>query len=225
MAFQKTNQGYDVTATQKATPQGANGLLESGISAASVDLWVYEVSTGFAMSGTTGQSARTRTFFPHNFVQPVFTVMCQAPNQEIYANTIEFIRKTQITFDFSLKLTVFNARHHRDLPRYAANSIKGRHFQNQAIGYIKSAPRSHQRHTYAPEFQFSFIVSRYLQPANWADKALYHTRPLKSWKDVIENSNAAPYAQDPDAKVGDSVAPYSDIVHVAPGPGGGLRPF
>lgn len=184
MAFQPTRRGYDVRATVlQGTPPRANGHLHFAGGAdgpRGVLLWVYEVQTGFAQAGSTGQSFRTRSFFPRSFIQPTLTVMCQCPNQEIYGDTIEFIRHTQVSFESSTKLEIGN------VSTYAGTKLKGAHEGNSAEGYIKSVRRAHSRHEYSPELQFEFIVERFLTPARWRDQGNQVLQILPTWKEVIE---------------------------------------
>lgn len=213
MAFQRTDQGYDVTATQKNLPPRPNGLLSKGQQ--KVYLWVYEVQTGFSMSGTRGQSFRTRSFFPRNFVQPSFTVMCQSPNQENYANVIEFMRDAQTDIDSNINLAIVS----RSL--YTGYNLKGAHEDNEMEGYIKTIPRTHNRFDYAPNFRFEFVVERFLAPATWADKPVGN-KVLPSWKDVIqEKSQKGLIYQPPDPET-DAATLSSPLL--TPGPDGEIRP-
>lgn len=213
MAFQPTNKGYDVRATKgnRPNPVRPNGLLSKG--GTNVYLWVYEVQTGFSMSGTRGQSVRTRSFFPRNFVQPTFTVLCQSPNQENYANVMEFMRDAQTDIDSNVKLAIVS----RSL--YTGYKLKGAHEDNDMEGYIKNAPRVHNRFEYAPNFRFDFVVERFLAPATWADKVASQ-RVLPSWKDVIESKKGAIYS--PPDPVTDTATLSSPLL--TPGPNGEIRP-
>lgn len=216
--FQSTERGYDIQAVSKRTPPGSNAILES-LSLppdAAVRLWVSEIQIGFAMSGSTGQSFRTRSFFPRNFTQPTFTVFCQCPNQKIYGDTLEFIRTTQITFDQSLNFILLNAGSKFN------RTIKGSHSGNSAQGYIKSVKRSHERFTYSPDLQFDFVVERFLSPPDWMDKGNQTPSTLKSWSEIImQHKNLL--AKDPDQN---SVSPDAIDPVLAPGPAGttGSRP-
>ena len=153
-------------------------------------LWVYEVQTGFSLSGTTGQSYQTRSFFPRNRVQQSITVLCQCPNQQNYADTVEWIRATQKSHSTSVKLAITT----KVMP------VKGQSLPLLVEGYIKSVPRSHRRFEYAPELRFDFLVERVDLPAAWADqlsaKELKGPRVLPTWKDVIEKQGK--FRRDPD---------------------------
>jgi hypothetical protein len=189
MAFKRTDQGYDVNAARRPTPPRPNGLLR--FNGKDCFLWVFEVQTGFSMAGTRAQSYRTRSFFPHNVVQPAFTVMCQCANQQIYGDTIEFIRNAQTSLTSSMTLAIVS----RSL--YDGHKLKGAHEDNMAEGYIKHVPRAHNRHEYAPNLQFDFIVERYLSPSTWRDAKNQTPEILPSWKDIIEKKKRG-FIPDPD---------------------------
>lgn len=218
MAFQPTRQGYDVVATaRQGTPPRANGRLHFAGGAdgpREALLWVYEIQTGFAQAGSMGQSFRTRSYFPRSFVQPSFTVMCQCPNQEIYGDTIEFIRHTQVSFESSTKLEIGN------VTTYKGTKLKGAHSGNAAEGYIKTVRRAHTRHEYSPELTFEFIVERYLSPSEWRDQGNQTLQILPTWKEVIEQHMHS-FVQSPDP-VQDQAKPDNPII--TDGPNGQNRP-
>ena len=209
MAFQPTNLGYDTNATKKSTPVGANGLLTFP-KLESKSLWIYEVNSTFGMAGSKAQSYRTRSFFPRNFIQPSFMVSCQFPNQETYADVVEFIRNTQTLLDSSLRLYITPRR----------MGVKGLSEPFEAEGYIKSVSRSHERFVYAPELQFEFIIENQVFPVAWRDTKVQSPRKLRSWKEIIEQKKPG-FLRDPDPKPEER--PYTPPPH-APGPNGESRP-
>jgi hypothetical protein len=180
MPFQPTNQGYDTFALKQPSPPGVNGYLVGLDNQREVSLWVTEVSTAFAMSGSTGQSYRTRSFFPHNMEQTKFTITSQFPNQETYANAIEFIRKYQVKFTSSMRLQVIS----RGIDHNG--NLKGSHNDLDVEGYVGSVKRIHERFVYAPTLQFEFISERILLPKAWADGKI-KIKLLKTWKEIIED--------------------------------------
>lgn len=217
-----TKKGYDVEVTklQGEPTSKANGFLfidkssgglpkgkKSFLNPASAPskgtkggrrLWVYEIQTGFSLSGTTGQSINARTFFPRNRVQQSITVLCQCPNQQNYAETVEWIRSTHKLRSTSVRLSITTY----NMP------VKGQSEPLLAEGYIKSVPRSHSRFEYAPELRFDFLVERILLPAAWKDELtkaeLGGPRELPTWKDVIEKQGV--FRRDPDG-LDDDVLP------------------
>src|SRR4051812_44921812 len=90
-----TNKGRDYTITSKRPdPPKQNGwLMYNG---QEFGLWVFDVTTGFSMAGTTAQSARTRTFFAHNFQQPSISISVQFPSQKHSGDFAEFVRTTHL---------------------------------------------------------------------------------------------------------------------------------
>lgn len=216
--FQNTSRGYDVVATQlQGTPPRPNAYLRfigGSDGPSSVNLWCYELTTGFQQAGSTGQSYRTRSFFPRSFVQPAFTIFCQAPNQKIYGDTVEFIRMTQRSMESS---TIFDLV---SRSRYTGHNLKGAHEGNSAEGYVKSIQRVHNRYEYAPTFQFDFIVERYLAPARWRDQRNQAVQVLPTWKEVIESQKAG-FATTPDPEIDQATL---DSPLFSPGPNGQNRP-
>ena len=172
-----TNQGYDVWGgVIQGTPPRWNGLLYyKSDSSAYQPLWVYEVKTGFSLSGTTAQSRSVRSFFPHNRVQQSVIVSCQCPNQLVYGQTVEWIRESQKKLSTSVQLTIFS----KNMP------VKGLGSPIHAEGYIKNVSRRHVRFEYAPELEFEFLVERVFSESS-SDRGV-KMRILNSWKDIIES--------------------------------------
>ena len=225
----RTNQGYDLaTRPRRGTPR-ANGWLTHGDS--EVELWVFDVTVGFALEGETAQSARTRTYFAHNASQPSIMVSSQFPSQKEYADVAEFVRSTHLDMGSKylpkLEITAGapnGSRGHRN------NKYGGVHKPLSAWGYVRNIKRSHQRHQYAPTMVFEFVVQRWEQgwdagdKVGWGDGAA-EIRRLKSWHDIVEgilrNTGGAAYEADPDA---DAYTPVPDRPPTAPGPNGQERP-
>lgn len=233
MTFQPTDKGYDVNATRKNLPPHHNGRLYLGNfdSGDGVNLYVYEVQTGFSLGGSTAQSASTRSFFARNFVQPAFNVLCQSPNQSHYGQVVEFIRashKLAIT-GVESNLEIYNAN------RLGASSgtnqygrIKGDHQPIKATGYVSQIPRTHERFMYAPDYTFSFVVAKMISPSAWSDQ-LITPEQMMTWHDIITKIMKNEYITDPDStkkKTVPNIARPLDRPPVAPGPAGttGNRP-
>jgi hypothetical protein len=189
---QNIKSGYDINATKRKSPGGRNVFLTLGSD--NIGLWVYEIQTAFALGGSTAQSYRTRTFFARNFVQPKLTIMTQAPNQEEYGRVVEFIHKSQheALNNKTTKLQVVKG----GIPNVAP-AMKGVRRSIQALGYITTIKRRHERFLPAPEYSFEFVVSRTLVPQNWADDPVA-IRQLKSWQEVFEGLDTEGFVENPD---------------------------
>lgn len=209
--FQPTGAGYDVNATRKDLPHHHNGRLYLGNfdSGDGVNLYVHEVQTGFALGGSTAQSASTRSFFARNFIQPEFNVLCQSPNQSHYGQVVEFIRASQ-------KLAIAGTE--ANLEIYTANRlgvnagsdtykrVKGDHQPIKATGYVKQVPRQHEHFVYAPEYTFSFVVAKMISPSGWADQLL-PPRMMMTWHEIITTIMKGEYIGDPDVTKKDKKPP------------------
>ncbi len=205
----RDNKGHKVTRNH-LIPH-ANGRLSqiNSTSTPIVPLWVYEYETGFSLSGITGQSYKTRSFFPRNRIQQSVAVSCQFPDQKSYGDAIEWIRQQQKTRSSAILLQIIG----RTVP------VKGRNTSFAAEGYVKSVQRQHQRFVYAPELRFDFLVERTLSPSNWADslttEELKGPRSLPDWKTVIEKQGV--FRRQPDAQataptVGEAIQQGADTV-------------
>lgn len=200
MPIVSTKTGYDNKAIKKPSVR-PNGQLTFGKE--KVNLWIYEVSTGFAMSGTTAQSSRTRSFFAHNFQQPSFTISCQFPSQQHMALAAELVRKSHKALESSLLLQILSRS-----PVGASNrKLKGVSQPLSVEGYVQTFPRVHERHVYAPDVNFTFVVEKINNPGGWGDSSAT-VRRLKSWHDIIEGIMAhdpnAGFTNDDDANVNKS---------------------
>jgi hypothetical protein len=217
--------GYDTTAVVDRDPPRPNGWLTYGKH--EVPLWVFDVTTGFSMNGSTAQSPQTRTFFAKNFVMGPISVACQMPTQVHLGRLTEFVRRTHRGMQSSVKLEIIAGRP----PGKFGRRLKygsGRHRNIAAEGYIRSIPREHMRHVYSPEITFDFVVERMIAPSAWADTPVT-VRRLKSWHDIVEgvlkHDKNASFEGDPDANIDTSGA-----TNDAPGPNeagfqfGGARP-
>lgn len=227
--MQVPSKGYDLsTRPRNGTPK-ANGWLSAG--GDEVKLWVFDVSTGFALEGETAQSARTRSYFPHNASQVSISVSSQFPSQKEYADVTEFVRSTHLDMGSKslCKLEIVagaprNSRSHRN------NKYGGVHQPLSALGYVQTIKRAHKRHEYAPTLQFEFVVQKWIygwdggDKTGWGDSAA-NIRRLKSWHDIVEgilrNSKGAAFEADPDA---DAYTPVPDRPATTPGPNGQQRP-
>jgi hypothetical protein len=190
-----THQGYDYYAYHKRKdPPKPNGWLR--YNGDELPLWVFDVTTDFAMAGTTAQSRRTRTFFAHNFQQPAISVSVQLPSQAHLGKLAEFVRTTHLGMDSNTRLEIIAG-----WPTTSQN-MKGPHQNIVAEGYVKTIPREHMKQVWAPELTFQFIVEKMISPAGWADSPVT-VRRLKSWHDIVAgimaNSKGRAFVDDPDA--------------------------
>lgn len=209
--------GYDAE-TQKHCAAGTgynldnwNGRLVDQLGS-SVDLWITEFDTSFAMGGSTGQSRYHRQFFPRNFTEPIVTVTGRVANTYEYNRLSAFVRRSHY---YSLRADEFAADQkqtqgkvsgrHMDsgsaIPTVtlilrgggipAAYNAKGVHKPWVVDGYIKSMPAGAKHHDPAPEFKFEFIISQsQYVPATTGiyEDHLVVGSQLLSWMDVFEKN-------------------------------------
>lgn len=222
----KTNKGYDVTSVKVQSQQRevyrdekgkrktrnrlnakSNGrLYEKGDNKANGPrLWVYEWGTGFSLSGSTGQGISMRDFYPRNRIQQSITVICQCPDQQIYGDTIEWIRTQHRKRTSSTVLEIVGK----------TGPIKGPNQSLAAEGYVKTVVRSHERFVYAPELRFDFLVERIMKPSAWEDKLsdadrLLGPRSLPDWNTVfIENGK---FRRNPDRRKAASPPTLGEVI-------------
>lgn len=162
--FGRIDKGYRVKAPDlKPDSNGdsrnkANAYLQNR-SGERVWMWVNGVTSDFAMAGTTAQSKKRRSFFPHNFTQPVMTISCQNPNQFQAARLAEFIRLEH-------KKCILNEQHFLTLAILAGGEatkkpiVKGHHDRIVVDGYVQEIQRGSERFINAPDTQFTFIITR-----------------------------------------------------------------
>jgi len=186
-----TDKGYDVEHAG-GSDVGSNGYFKFGTD--QVPLWVSEFTTPFGLAGDTAQSVGTLTFFPRALDQTEFTFVCQAPNQKFYGQTVEIIRRAQKGFANLAEVW---------LNGYKLPVLRGGHDAFNALGYVRTVQRRHERWVYAPEFTFTFIAADILKPTGWSTAAdLVKIRKLKSWQQIVEGIMAhdknAGFASDPD---------------------------
>lgn len=170
-----------------AEGKGVNAKLYSQPpESAEIGLWVYEVKADFSVNGTRAQSAKLRDFYPHNFVQPVLTVLAQVPTSYEYNRLSEFIRHTQ-------KRAVFYDQHDLDTPaitfllqRRGIHTLRGTKGGHQGLsleGFIPTMPRGATRFQYAHDVQFDFVVTR--SKYGLMNDAPYTARKLLAWAEVV----------------------------------------
>lgn len=178
-AFVRYDQGYDIKATTrhgKNLSAGQNAVISNGTY--HMGLWLVEMSSDVALAGSTGQSERTRTFYPRSFTQPVMRLQGQSPTQLEYGRMVEFIHyMQQKSLDGALTtLTVYGRG-------YNGTGIKGHHEGFSASGYIKQITRSYAKHIYSPAYNFDFIVARTNQGL-WQD-SITDGKAQSAWADIV----------------------------------------
>jgi hypothetical protein len=165
---------------------GSNAFLENG-RGERVYMWVNEVTANFALSGTTAQSAKRRSFYPHNLAQPSITVGGQTPNTYEYNRLSAFIRdghlkqvagKGDDEGVFALRVYAGGKNTTRDIQR-------GRRKQISVDGYIQNAAAGATRFINAPPFQFTFIITRAYKFLSLDDDPVAQFR-LKQILDLLE---------------------------------------
>jgi hypothetical protein len=208
MPFQRYEYGYDVKAIGSDEPPRPTGWLEFPYPGGHrVNIWVIEVTISFGLAGTTAQSRHNRSFFPHNSIPPSINVHCIAPNQHIYGHTLEFIRSSQAGLDTSylyIKRGGISA---------AGYTHKGRHEPVAAEGYVQAASRHHERHTYSPEFDISYVVSRMASP--FGPDTDVRPTVLKDWTAIVNTIMREPntgFAEDPDSRPRPTTDPEEAIL-------------
>jgi hypothetical protein len=134
-------------------------------------IWIDEMTTDFALSGTTAQSAAKRDFYPRNFNQPSYGFHGQTFSETHYGQLGEWIRKAQLdcVFRYGLMqifLPASGATHvwvgpdGREHKREITRNQRGRRPAIWLEGYIANIQRAHEVGVQAPEYDFGFIVSR-----------------------------------------------------------------
>jgi hypothetical protein len=165
----------------------------------SINMWVFDVSVDFGLSGSTAQSSGTRSFFPRNLTQPSIHISVQCPTQRHMAELAEFVRTTQKFMWQPITLEIKS----RAPDASTGRNLRGPHSPIKATGYVKSIQREHNANEPSPEVTFDFLVEQLFSP--WVDE-LAPVRRLKTWHDIIEgvlkNDQNAGFVDDPDANVG-----------------------
>ena len=163
---------------------GANGLLRDS-KGQSVGLWINDISADFSMVGSTAQSKKKRSFYPHNFAQPMLVIAGQTPNQFQHARLAEFIRRSQLAATLNdlnvLHLTVLAGGE-----KTARNITRGRHIGIDVKGYIDRGSRTAEVGVQAPPFSFNFIITEANKLLGMDDEPVRKLQ-FKSIMDVVTN--------------------------------------
>jgi hypothetical protein len=125
-----TNKGYDYTITSKRPdPPKPNGWLMYKVM--SFGLWVFDVTTGFSMAGTTAQSARTRTFFATQLPAAFYRRQRSIPSQAHLETSLSLYVQRISVWTLTLGW--------RSLPAgRQEQNMKGPHENIAAEGYVKT---------------------------------------------------------------------------------------
>jgi hypothetical protein len=212
------NQGYDVITTKpRNRKRSANAFLVNRVANTTASLHVSSFDTALSLSGSTGQSPMTRDFYPHNFVQTTLNITCQAPGDFSLGEIAEFIHTAQRDCVRTGKVMALS------IPEaglfHTSRTMRGRASAINAFGYVRSMPRSHKRHSPAPDFQFDFVISRMRE-------GLFHDTPYKAyklakWSDifdaVIGNHLVNPPKEDVDQDIGPNPFDQPNSIFNQPG--------
>jgi hypothetical protein len=216
-AGQPYDRGYDVASIPQPD-RAANAILVDLDTNERVPLWIFDVQTNFALAGSTGQSADTRTFFPRNFVQPTFAVQGQATQYQVGAYA-EFVRKLQ------LKAVQKGTLARLTIPgggvRRGHSGTKGTHAGLSAQGYVRSFGRIHEQGRYVVDYSFDFVVSR--MESSLFNEQAGNAYQLATWLDIV-NAISGNWVMDVDTDM--QHTNHRPTANVAPGPAGtiGNRP-
>lgn len=188
---QNTGLGPAVSMPGRRTVNGRKGnAYFQHQSGKELHLWLTDITAGFQIGGSFAQSARIRDFFPRNFMQPAFTLVGTATNQEEYGNIAEFARSTQLTSLHDnttaqlIKLFIDPGTNPPGQPE--------RHYRGyQLEGYITSVDRRHERFIYAPQYTIQFVVST----GDFGAKRDM-VRALAPWSEIFQKG--AQFQQNPD---------------------------
>src|SRR5690349_2151105 len=75
--------GYDVAMSDKQdNGAGGNAWLSDSADNTHVKLTVISIETDLTLSGSRGKSQMQTDFYPKNFMQPSFKIVCQARSQK-----------------------------------------------------------------------------------------------------------------------------------------------
>lgn len=206
-AFQPFDQGDWIRRPDRPeTHARTNATLLSGVNpqtdlagSNSIDLWVAGVTSSFGIAGSFAQSRHRRSFFARNLAQVAFVIEGQAPNQYEFGRLAEFVRTAQMDVllrSTQMRLTIPGG----GTP--AKRNMKGVRRAIDVIGYIEGFDRAHERWVNAPDYQFSFVISRSLS-------GLFRDEPvrvpyLRSWADIFKDPKfQAQFIDDPDLHLPD----------------------
>lgn len=182
-------QGYDVdTTADQAHEGGTNAWLSDSADNTHVKLTVISIETDLGLAGSEGQSQMQKDFYPRNFQQPSFAIICQARSQHEVGRVAEFVHKAQrhAVSQGSLMGLVIpggglkNTRASADTRR---DGMRGKRRGMSLTGYVKSMPRGHKRHDPAPTFVFDFVVAR-SHVGVFTDQP-YKVYKMASWSDIV----------------------------------------
>lgn len=137
---------------------GANAYLENA-KAERIGLWINSVQADFAATGSTAQSRTGRDFYHHNFQQPTMILGGQTPNSAEYNRLGAFIRDSH-----KLGLThqgqVLRLRVDKGGKNTVRGNMRGQRNHIDVDGYILNATRGAERFVNAPDYEFSFVITK-----------------------------------------------------------------
>jgi len=177
-----------------------------------VKIFVQEVTADFTLSATSAQGPFKRDLYPHNFVQPSYTINCQSPNQEHRARVAEFIRRSQLRSMQGLGLLKLfipaagdnvvtivryvNKRTKRTSTSRIVRNQKGARSALALEGYVQNVARGAERFVNAPDYTFNFIVARSLAGPFQDDPVKTSSlTDVKTWNQLLTGN----FVTDPDS--------------------------
>lgn len=170
---------------------GANAILTRKNSQM-IGLWVNEITADFQMSGIMAQSKDRRTFFPHNFVAPVFQVSGQTTNSYEYNRLALFVRHSQLNLandiDDPLRLIVPYPEKETSFNR----PQRGSHTDIDLEGYATTINAGAERWMNAPNWTFAFTITRALQFPGIEDPDPGHSKQVLSAMNAFFNTTLNP---------------------------------
>lgn len=190
---------------------GRLGLTGTYSAIDSIPIWVYDVTSDFALTGTTAQSLGKRDFYARNFNQPVYNIAGQTHNEFDYGHIAEFIRDAQEACVFGATRTIMQmlinghrgadevilqpgTRNERRAP--IIRNQRGRRGPLGVQGYVNTIRRAHKQFVNAPEYQFQFIIQRSLQGPFKDERTPVHVLPT-NWNAFIRQGSTG-FITDPD---------------------------
>lgn len=157
-----------------------------------VYLWITEIEASFSIGGSFGQSARTRTWYPRNFIGPTFRVTGQFANQASYQRLAEVVRQGH---HYALGDPSYLTR--LIIPKQGINTgggTKGAYTDYNLLGYIGSIQRKTERFVFAPPFTFEMFVVSAAKGIVKIDRE--SAKKMQDWTGIIRQTGD--FTKDPD---------------------------
>lgn len=180
------NSGWDTTKVRISDERReqalarANGILSN--KAHRVRFFVTDLEIDIGLSGQTGQGRRTRDFYPHNIVMPVYKVTGICLDQQDYSTLVEFIHEAQhqaIGNGELLELDILAGGFSR-----SAKTMRGVRKPVSGFGIAERIERTHTQFVYAPTFQFNW--ANFQSVAGIYTGLSYRDKAQKSFLEIVK---------------------------------------